>query len=115
MVNLSAVVFTVQLLQMTIETFVLCKEGTVREVTIENTYRIMFVQSSYELIACIFDRFEVSWSNVAGDSRESEVFHKWCVAGERGDFSRNLVGSINMLRVCQQRAQIKTILYLKSL
>ena len=75
----------------------------------------MFVQGSYELIACIFDRFEVSWSNVAGDSRESEVFHEWCVAGERGDFSRNLVGSINMLRVCQQRAQIKTILYLQSL
>ena len=87
-VNLSSFVLSTQLLKMPVKAFVFGEKGTVWEVTIENTYRIMFVQGSYELIACIFDRFEVSWSNIAGGSRESEVFHEWCVAGERGNFKK---------------------------
>ena len=69
-VNFSSFVLSTQLLKVPVKAFVFGEKVTGWEVAIENTYRIMFVQGSYELIACIFDRFEVSWSNVAGDSGE---------------------------------------------
>ena len=75
-VNLLPFVFTAQLLQMTIKTLILCKEGTVWEVAIENTDGVVLIQSGNQLTARVLNCLEVSWRNIAGSAGECEVFQE---------------------------------------
>ena len=75
-VNLSSFVLSTQLLKVPVKAFVFGEKVTGWEVAIENTHRVMFVQSGYNLTASILDGLQMSWCYIPGCTGEREVFQE---------------------------------------
>jgi hypothetical protein len=60
---------------MSVEPFKLSKKICIREVRIQNTNLVEFVQGGHKIVACIPNRTEMSGSDETCDTDQSKVFH----------------------------------------
>ena len=73
-VHLSSFVLSTQLLKVPVKAFVFGEKGTVWEVAIENTHRVMLVQGGDQLTACVLNCLEMARSDVSSSAGECEIF-----------------------------------------
>ena len=78
--HLPPLILTVQFLQVPVKALVFGEEGTVWEVAIQNSDRIVFVQGGYQLTASVLYCLEMARADIAGDPCECEIFQIifWC-------------------------------------
>ena len=62
----------------TVEELLLCEEGSLGKVAVHDADAVALVVSGNEGVAGVFDGFQVSWSDVATYTNNSEVFHFIC-------------------------------------
>lgn len=60
---------------MAVKEFLFCKEGGFWEEAVHDANAVKAVVGSKEVVACVFDGAEVTWSDIATDTDESEIFH----------------------------------------
>jgi hypothetical protein len=58
-----------------IEEFLLGEKGSFGEIAVHNADAIALVVGGNKVVTCVFDGFEMAWSNVAADANYREVFH----------------------------------------
>ena len=62
-----------------VEKFLFGKEGSLGKVAVHDAYAVAFVVCGDEVVACVFDGFQVARGNVTADADYREVFH--CLFG----------------------------------
>ena len=72
--NLPALILTVQFLQVPVKALVFCEEVTVRKIAIQDPNRVMLVQGSDQLTACVLNCLEMAGSDVSSSAGECEIF-----------------------------------------
>jgi hypothetical protein len=60
---------------MPVEPFKLGKERGFGEVTVQDADTVKFINGGDQVISCLFDGFEVTGGNVAGNTDDGEIFH----------------------------------------
>ena len=64
-----------QLGVVTVKKLLLGEEGSLREVAVHDTYAVVLVVGGDQVIARVFDGFEVARGDVAADTNNGEIFH----------------------------------------
>ena len=60
---------------MPVKPFELSEKGDIGEVPIENSNRIMWVESSDKMVSGLFDCLQMTWGNIPCDYSDCEIFH----------------------------------------
>ena len=65
-----------ELFQLPFKPFILCEEGAIRKVSIEDAHRVRGIHRCQQLVACVTDGLEVPWGNVTCRTDDGEVFQQ---------------------------------------